>query len=881
MYSQTMKRTLIFVLVLTVGLAMSFALSTGDVSAASKKVKKITLKATATTVDIGASVKVTVSKVKPAKAKKAVKWSAAKGGKYAALKSKKASSVVVQGKKAGTITVKAKAKKGKASKTIKIKVKDLKAKSITVSEQKVVLQPEEMTKVDATVTPPQKVGYKKQTTKWESADPDVATVDDKGNITAVARGKTEITASNDGKTVSVQVIVQTRDASRPFTLVGSYDPKVINYVNVADDAKVQVWKEGNEFTPAENNRETIYGNFAKLEDTNDDGAADLISVVKREDSTKKWDKDMVWSDEIQQGEDEPLDYTYAVSVYGREYRIPFGERQIKEYGVADYSGTSDFLEYENSPYWTSNDYYNVKSGESLILLEGYKTQSQSTGWACVMTSAVTVLDWYGLRGDLNEEDLGALRGTDRTRFFGGTSLKELENMYDSLTDLGIGTWNYIDNNNSDPEETFHNPEWIKQQLAMGHPIQVIWNAFGAHGQVIIGYDDMGTETTADDQVILMDPYDTTDHVNDGYVTMSYERLIYGVLTWDEPGEDVKYMAVWPADNEWDGYTPSKGDGIADDPANTIDQLLSIGQLAPKLFGSDGNNGQTQADIKKYYKDMIDAERMDIYSNGLSGAALPPEEQANYDKSPYYKFIDFYHAKDEDIGNLSIVDKFMTVQQATEWTCGCTSSLMVMEYFQQNGLEEQAPIETEISISAKRQDGEAGGTYLKGMHSIFDKLNAEYDQKWVTLDKNDLEDPEGEWSTIEGKSGDEYVLQGGRADNGLIPYLIDNNIPIMIGSDEWGGHWQVIIGYDDMETDGTADDVLILADPYDTTDHLQEGYFIKGFERLVYGWGCAFEAWEDTPKWGAGEDAIDNDFIVAIPQGFSTEADNVIEELGMK
>lgn len=46
---------------------------------------------------------------------------------------------------------------------------------------------------------------------------------------------------------------------------------------------------------------------------------------------------------------------------------------------------------------------------------------------------------------------------------------------------------------------------------------------------------------------------------------------------------------------------------------------------------------------------------------------------------------------------------------------------------------------------------------------------------------------------------------------------------MVGSDEWGGHWQVIIGYDDMGTiDRTEDDVIILADAYDTTDHNQDG-----------------------------------------------------------
>jgi len=39
----------------------------------------------------------------------------------------------------------------------------------------------------------------------------------------------------------------------------------------------------------------------------------------------------------------------------------------------------------------------------------------------------------------------------------------------------------------------------------------------------------------------------------------------------------------------------------------------------------------------------------------------------------------------------------------------------------------------------------------------------------------------------------------------------------------------------MGTEATQDDVLVLADSYDTTDHNQDGYFLESFERLVFGW----------------------------------------------
>ena len=58
-------------------------------------------------------------------------------------------------------------------------------------------------------------------------------------------------------------------------------------------------------------------------------------------------------------------------------------------------------------------------------------------------------------------------------------------------------------------------------------------------------------------------------------------------------------------------------------------------------------------------------------------------------------------------------------------------------------------------------------------------------------------------------------------------------PVMFCWNDWGGHWQVIIGYDTMGTETTQDDVIIVADPYDTTDHNQDGYGVYGAERFLY------------------------------------------------
>ena len=54
--------------------------------------------------------------------------------------------------------------------------------------------------------------------------------------------------------------------------------------------------------------------------------------------------------------------------------------------------------------------------------------------------------------------------------------------------------------------------------------------------------------------------------------------------------------------------------------------------------------------------------------------------------------------------------------------------------------------------------------------------------------------------------------------------------------DWDGHWVCLIGLDNNGTpDFRGDDVLILADPYDTMDHWQDGYTAVPIDRFFYLW----------------------------------------------
>lgn len=625
---------------------------------------------------------------------------------------------------------------------------------------------------------------------------------------------------------------------RPFVLTPGFSgDKQINFIDVADDALVGVLNPATmNYEAAELTEAVIKGNFVCLADSNEDEVADIVKVINYNDADSVWDASMAWVEGA--GDVEPyVSDELGCEVFGAESVVPYGERLLSEFGIEEWSATVDFENAPTSTYWSDNDYYNTLSGETLTILPQYKTRLQPTGWTCGLSSIVTVLDWFGLRGNLNEFDLSTLRGMER--WGGGTDLDQEMTVFQNLTALGLTpAWN-ITSSHDDPY-LFGDPEWLDAELAAGHPILVVWNAYGWHWQVIIGHDTMGTEDTLDDVLIMMDPYDTTDQHANGYELESYERLFYGVSPLrDGTYTSTLYFSVYP--EGW-SYEQKMGSGIAPDMANvatfTDDNKLSY--------------ANTAADIQKYYPDTEY-----LGDNGLAGPAEEGYERSgDHDNSPYWKTFDFYNMESND--SLRILTNFQTLQQSTEWTCGLASARMVMNWF---GMAEK---ETDVSLGSHRQDGKAGATRLTGMQEVFTYMNDTYNQDWVWISTEDLDDPDGEESYI----GD-YCLQAATYPEwyGLIPYLLEHNIPIMIGSDEWGGHWQVIIGYDDMGTiEKSEDDIIILADPYDTTDHNQDGYLIDGFERLVYGWGAAFE---DVFK--------HNDFIAAFP---ASKYADVMEELGI-
>ncbi len=633
-----------------------------------------------------------------------------------------------------------------------------------------------------------------------------------------------------------------------FTLTqGLADDGTLNYVELDKEITCEKMNaESGEFETAEFDNDLIKGNYVRLIDEDGNKKADKVQVVAYKDSTEYWNAEMAWAKNAGVDSEPSVDDETAVEAYCDESTLPYGERLLAGWGIGDWCGTVDFANNENNTKYVSDiDYYNVKSGETLTILPKYKTYLQPNGFSCGCCSLLTVLEWYGLRGDLNDYDIAMLRDTPELE--AGTPVEYVPNVFENLKELGFtGKWN-ITTSMDDPDKLLDS-EWVQNQLKEGHPIMVEWNPYGWHWQTIIGYDNMGTETTQDDVLIMMDSYDTTDGNNDGYYIESYERLVYGRCTsyYEDESDSVHFVCAYPED--W-SYEMEMGDGIKANADNkgifTDDSKMPYSKNLAK-------------EIKKFYLSEMTASGDYIDENGISGAAAKGvEREGDHDNSPYYIFNDFYNM--EDTETLHILTNYQTLQQSTEYSCGATSFATVANWF---GMLED---EDELTLFHARGKAKASdGTVVEDMQKMIEYMNDKYNQDWVYISTGDLDDPEGEESYI----GD-YCLQAGDNEEwyGLIPYLLDNDIPIMIEWDEWGGHWQTIIGYDSMGTpDKTQDDILILADSYDTTDHNQDGYYVEQFERLVYGFYSSFEK---TYKHNA--------FVAAFP---AEGHEDVIETLGI-
>lgn len=314
------------------------------------------------------------------------------------------------------------------------------------------------------------------------------------------------------------------------------------------------------------------------------------------------------------------------------------------------------------------------------------------------------------------------------------------------------------------------------------------------------------------------------------------------------------------------YTVKSGDTlwkISRDLKVSIETLVELNGIQNRNLIYAGQVLKTNADVTAtkpkpvvipVKKDIDPYAGADSYDNG-----------GDHPDSKYYVNPDIFNMKSDD--ELTIISNFRTYQQTAEWSCGSASILMVLEHF---GIDEYGEWDIAVMSGAHRDldvDGSEPGTannfpeygtsvddiirFFEGMDG-FNVTQTSYRDNYVASDlipAGDWSSSEADWGNLPGmfnavslyasdNDPDTENWVDDAKDSYFVKWITGNltaNRPIMVEWGDWDGHWQVIIGYDTNGTPGIGDDVIIFADPYDTSDSWQDGYYYYPTERWFYMW----------------------------------------------
>ncbi len=299
-------------------------------------------------------------------------------------------------------------------------------------------------------------------------------------------------------------------------------------------------------------------------------------------------------------------------------------------------------------------------------------------------------------------------------------------------------------------------------------------------------------------------------------------------------------------------------------SSTSNTNESLGTAASSMSSTteSSNTASTPATAAIITKPQTILPKSNIDEEG--GADYYDNSGDHFD-SKYYLNPGFYNMKSDD--ELTIISNFKTFQQTSEWSCGSATILMVLEHFGVSDYSEwDIAVKSGAGVDLDVAGSEPGsannypeyGTSVDDIIKFFDTIGGfkvvqtSYKANYESSDliqEGDTSVPSSDWGNLPGTfdSVSLYASENNPdtdkwVDNAMDSYFVKwivNNLkadrPIMVEWSDWDGHWQAIIGYDNNGTPGIGDDVIIFADPYDTSDHWQDGYYYYPTERWFYMW----------------------------------------------
>ena len=213
--------------------------------------------------------------------------------------------------------------------------------------------------------------------------------------------------------------------------------------------------------------------------------------------------------------------------------------------VAEQNAVSD-SDRTDSEYFAINDFYNMESSDTRIMIPHFETYQQQLSYGCGPSSAYMVLNFLDkeVAKNYNEEKIAELCGSKSGP---GTSAGQIADFFEK--EIGWDCIYHMGHTKEFSDYKSFVDNLVKWNLEDGLPIIVDWCVSSGHWTTIIGFDDRGTETNIDDVLIFADSGDYTDHYQDGYMVFSARRF-YGMWRESTPFDGVKqysqqYVVVMP------------------------------------------------------------------------------------------------------------------------------------------------------------------------------------------------------------------------------------------------------------------------------------------------------------------------------------------------
>lgn len=456
-------------------------------------------------------------------------------------------------------------------------------------------------------------------------------------------------------------------------------------------------------------------------------------------------------------------------------------------------------------YYTRNDYYHMQSTvrddgvAGRTIYTGFSGYQQRMERDSGIALSVAVLNYWGeaVSTETEEELVAKYEEINNTTIAtNGETSTGLANLWQSMG-YTAAKETFVSSGSTRQEFVKAFRDWIEPKLAAGEMVFVRGqDNKDNRWKLIIGYDNVGTDDySTDDVVIFVDPYDTWDHYQDGYTTSAagrFERWWYDVSLAGKVTNKYEAFVIKP--KQAPTITRIKAE---DDPTRVIQELPENPLIRNRASDFGGTEGSGILSEGSYGGS---------YNPDKFGIATPYNGYRDQPTLNYHKYLDVHNLV--DTSTRTICEKYRGFMQTHKSSCGlCATFSITMYYgFDRNVFNQETIVATYESVNnTKVYNKGSGAASIKLALESLGVTNIEYGQYLAENWQTDMPFPTYESFVAYTKLN------------------LDKDQPIAVSHRPHGGHWCVIIGYDDMGTEYIYDDVIMLADSGDSWDHFEDGF----------------------------------------------------------